>query len=90
MSRKIENKEDIHISLLKELLEIFGYHKTEVEHISLEEISLDYYINNEVYIFIKDSVLDVEYAFSLEEYIKYFDWWTAVERDKKIDEILRH
>jgi hypothetical protein len=88
MSRKIEKKEDIHISLLKEVMEICGYHKSEVEHISLEEISLDY-INNEGYIVIKDPVLDVEYAFSLEEYIKYSDWWTAVERDKKIDEIFK-
>ena len=86
--RKIESKEDIHISLLKEVMEICGYEKSEVEHISLDEISLDL-IDNVYYIVIKDKILDVEYAFSLEEYIKYADWWTAIERDKKIDNILK-
>jgi hypothetical protein len=83
--KKIEKKEDIHISLLKEVMEICGYHKSEVEHISLDEISL----TDDGYILVKDERLDVEYAFSLDEYIKYSDWWTAIERDKKIDEILK-
>jgi hypothetical protein len=83
--KKIEKKEDIHISLLKEVMEICGYHKSEVEHISLDEISL----TDDGYILVKDERLDVEYAFSFDEYIKYSDWWTAIERDKKIDEILK-
>jgi hypothetical protein len=85
MSRKIEKKEDVHISLLKEVMEICGYHKSELEDISFDEISL----TDDGYILLKDERLDVEYAFSLEEYIKYSDWWTAIERDKKIDEIFK-
>lgn len=69
-------------------MEMCGYEKEEVEHISLDEISLDW-VNGVGYIVVKDEKLDVEYEFSLDEYIRYADWWTAIERNKKIDEILK-
>lgn len=83
--KKIENAKDIHVSMLKEVMEICGYHKEELENISFENLTL----TEDGYILLTDERLDVEYAFSLEEYMKYSDWWTAVERDKKIDEIFK-
>lgn len=83
--KKIENAKDIHVSMLKEVMEICGYHKEELENISFKNLSL----TEDGYILLTDERLDVEYAFSLQEYIKYSDWWTAVERDKKIDEIFK-
>ena len=79
------NKEDIHISLLKEVMEICGYHKTELEHFNFDELKID-----NGYIVITDERLDTDYAFSMKEYIKYHNWWTSVERDRKIKDIFHY
>lgn len=75
------NKEDIHINFLQEVLELQGYSKLDVEHLTTDDIE----IKGE---YIKLEIDKTEFEISLHEYIEYRDWWIAIERERKINSIL--
>jgi len=76
----ITNKEEIHISFLKELLEMNGYKKDELD-LTTDDIEIEgRYINL--------NVDNTDFSISLDEYIEYRNWWIALEREEKINSIL--
>ena len=81
-------KEEIHIELLKEILIEQGFSQREVDMVDYDTILISGTgAGTSLYI-----MLDVDgdgFAFSLEQYMVYHNWWTSVERDKKIREIFR-
>ena len=75
-------KEDVHISLLKEILIEAGYSQREADLVDYDTISIS---DDTLYI-----LLDVDgdgFAFSIEQYMVYHNWWSSIERDRKIKDI---
>ena len=71
-------KNDLHFLLLKKILMESGY--GENDYIDYDNIELD-----SEYIYIK--INDDEYQLRIENYMKYHNWWTCIERNRKINEI---
>ena len=64
--KKIENAKDIHVSMLKEVMEICGYHKEELENISFENLSL----TEDGYILLKDIQWEGKKRMPIEDFLR--------------------
>lgn len=76
-------KSEVRLSLLKQVLLNSGYLKKEVDIIQIEDIEI-----SEDGLYIEVKVVNDEFSFNIQEYIKYHNYWLAQERQEIINVII--